>query len=72
MLQNQLSDIRFELSDAQDRNAELIQRQQEYEDRSVHLDPDMDLVADDDGNIIGSMEPENEMFKITQKIMDGG
>ena len=32
----------------------------------------MDLVADDDGNIIGSMEPENEMLKITQKIMDGG
>ena len=28
----------------------------------------MDLVADNNGNIVGSMEPENEMLALSERI----
>ena len=64
VLQSELADLRFELGDAQERQALLAERQTQ----PLHLDPDMDLVGDEDGNIIGSMEPEKDMGLVSEDI----
>ena len=34
----------------------------------MHVDPDMDLVEDMDGNIVGSLEPEKDMGVLSEDI----
>ena len=34
----------------------------------MYIDPEMDLVADEDGNIIGSIEPERDMGLLSDTL----